>query len=63
MSTAPPDGAHCGPLQDVSIGALLVSSKLEDTLKKLRDIQIAAYAVRSIMDGGSGTAEPDTQVC
>ncbi|BGP30294.1 RNA polymerase II C-terminal domain kinase beta subunit [Rhodotorula toruloides] len=49
--------------QDVSLSALLVSAKLEDTLKKLRDIQIAAWQVQNMMDGGSGVGEgdPNTQ--
>ncbi|BGP23019.1 RNA polymerase II C-terminal domain kinase beta subunit [Rhodotorula toruloides] len=45
--------------QDVSLSALLVAAKLEDTLKKLRDIQIAAWQVHSMMDGGSGVGEGD----
>ncbi|GAA5971527.1 hypothetical protein JCM11641_000627 [Rhodosporidiobolus odoratus] len=45
--------------QDVSLSALLVASKLEDTLKKLRDIQIAAYQVLSMMEGGDGRGEGD----
>ncbi|BGO89812.1 hypothetical protein NBRC10512_007229 [Rhodotorula toruloides] len=49
--------------QDVSLSALLVAAKLEDTLKKLRDIQIAAWQVQNMMDGGSGVGEgdPNTQ--
>ncbi|GAA5931572.1 Ctk2p [Sporobolomyces koalae] len=31
--------------QDVALASILVASKLEDTLKKLRDIQIAAFQV------------------
>ncbi|BGP14100.1 hypothetical protein JCM10213_002397 [Rhodosporidiobolus nylandii] len=45
--------------QDVSLSALLVASKLEDTLKKLRDIQIAAWQVLNMMDGGEGRGEGD----
>lgn len=49
-------------LQDVSIAALLVASKLEDTLKKLRDVQIAAYQVKAAQDGVTAIMEPDQQV-
>jgi CTD kinase subunit beta len=42
---------------------LLVASKLEDTLKKLRDIQIAGYQIKSLQEGGSGQGEPDAQAC
>ncbi|GAA6001245.1 hypothetical protein JCM10207_007483 [Rhodosporidiobolus poonsookiae] len=45
--------------QDVSLSALLVASKLEDTLKKLRDIQIAAWQVANMMEGGEGRGEGD----
>ncbi|GAA6011562.1 hypothetical protein JCM11491_004689 [Sporobolomyces phaffii] len=45
--------------QDVSLSAILVASKLEDTLKKLRDIQIAGYQVANMMDGGPGQSEGD----
>ncbi|GAA5947409.1 hypothetical protein JCM3765_001665 [Sporobolomyces pararoseus] len=45
--------------QDVSLAAILVASKLEDTLKKLRDIQIAGYQVANIMEGGTGQSEGD----
>lgn len=38
---------------------LLVSCKLEDTLKKLREIQIAAYQVKSAQDGVHALTEPD----
>lgn len=51
--------------QDVSVACLLVSSKLEDTLKKLRDIQIAAFQVRAAHEGlhaGGALAEPDPAV-
>jgi hypothetical protein len=47
--------------QDVCLSALLVASKLEDTLKKLRDIQIAGYQIKSLQEGGSGQGEPDAQ--
>lgn len=50
------------PPQDVSLAALLVSSKLEDTLKKLREIQIAAWQINNILEGGPGTADGDTTV-
>lgn len=48
-------------VQDVSVACLLVSSKLEDTLKKLRDIQIAAFQVRAAHEGlqQGALAEPD----
>ncbi|GAA5983186.1 hypothetical protein JCM5350_007911 [Sporobolomyces pararoseus] len=45
--------------QDVSLAAILVASKLEDTLKKLRDIQIAGYQIANIMEGGTGQSEGD----
>lgn len=45
--------------QDVSLSAILVASKLEDTLKKLRDIQIAGYQVQNILEGGTGMSEGD----
>ncbi|GAA6060972.1 hypothetical protein JCM10212_006554 [Sporobolomyces blumeae] len=45
--------------QDVSLSALLVASKLEDTLKKLRDIQIAGWQIANVMDGGPGLGEGD----
>ncbi|GAA6058448.1 hypothetical protein JCM3770_005083 [Rhodotorula araucariae] len=45
--------------QDVSLATLLVASKLEDTLKKLREIQIAAWQVSNLLDGGSGIGEGD----
>lgn len=45
--------------QDVAIATLLVSSKLEDTLKKLREIQIAAYQVKAAQEGANAFAEPD----
>ncbi|KAG0659513.1 hypothetical protein C6P46_005150 [Rhodotorula mucilaginosa] len=48
------------PYHDVSLAALLVASKLEDTLKKLRDIQIAAYQVSNLLEGGSGLGEGDS---
>lgn len=43
------------PYPDVGLAALLVASKLEDTLKKLRDIQVAAAQVQHafLNDGGS----------
>jgi len=46
----------------VSLSAILVASKLEDTLKKLREIQIAGYQVANMMDGGSGQSEGDQSV-
>ncbi|GAA5919945.1 hypothetical protein JCM1841_000061 [Sporobolomyces salmonicolor] len=45
--------------QDVSLSALLVASKLQDTLKKLREIQIAAWQVTNILEGGTGLGEGD----
>ncbi|GAA5888972.1 hypothetical protein JCM5296_002761 [Sporobolomyces johnsonii] len=45
--------------QDVSLSALLVASKLQDTLKKLREIQIAAWQVTNILEGGTGQGEGD----
>ncbi|GAA5914114.1 hypothetical protein JCM8208_005147 [Rhodotorula glutinis] len=45
--------------QDVSLATLLVASKLEDTLKKLREIQIAAYQVSNLLEGGNGMGEGD----
>lgn len=51
---------HQTTRQDVSVGALLVASKLEDTLKKLREIQIAAHHVKIDQEGGSRVlSEPD----
>ncbi|BGP54095.1 RNA polymerase II C-terminal domain kinase beta subunit [Rhodotorula sphaerocarpa] len=49
------------PHQDVSLACLLVASKLEDTLKKLRDIQIAAWQVQNLLDGGTGVGDGDPQ--
>ncbi|GAA5829681.1 hypothetical protein JCM11251_000248 [Rhodosporidiobolus azoricus] len=46
--------------QDVSLSTLLVASKLEDTLKKLRDIQIAAWQVANMMEGGDGRGEGES---
>ncbi|GJN88349.1 hypothetical protein Rhopal_001314-T1 [Rhodotorula paludigena] len=48
--------------QDVSLSALLVASKLEDTLKKLREIQIAAWQVTNLLEGGNGMGEGDVAV-
>ncbi|GAA5882578.1 hypothetical protein JCM16303_002053 [Sporobolomyces ruberrimus] len=45
--------------QDVALSAILVASKLEDTLKKLRDIQIAGHQIANIMEGGTGQSEGD----
>lgn len=45
----------------MAIATLLVSSKLEDTLKKLRDIQTAAYQIKAAQDGANPFAEPDQQ--
>ncbi|GAA6037000.1 hypothetical protein JCM8097_005502 [Rhodosporidiobolus ruineniae] len=50
---------HDFAYQDVGLAALLVASKLEDTLKKLRDIQIAGWQVLNMMDGGEGRGEGD----
>ncbi|SCZ94720.1 BZ3500_MvSof-1268-A1-R1_Chr12-3g04069 [Microbotryum saponariae] len=47
--------------QDVSLAALLVASKLHDTLKKLREIQIAGSQVNQIVQGGNGLGEGDPQ--
>ncbi|ORY79710.1 hypothetical protein BCR35DRAFT_331959 [Leucosporidium creatinivorum] len=44
---------------DVSLSALLVASKLEDTLKKLREIQIAGWQVLNLVEGGTGVGEGD----
>ncbi|GAA5862899.1 hypothetical protein JCM3774_006680 [Rhodotorula dairenensis] len=41
------------PYHDVSLAALLVASKLEDSLRKLRDIQIAAAQVQHAFEGGT----------
>lgn len=49
--------------QDVSLAALLVASKLEDTLKKLKDIQIAGHHVKVSLEGASLPPEPDLHVC
>lgn len=46
----------------MAIAVLLVSSKLEDTLKKLRDIQIAAYQIKAAQDGANPFTEPDQQI-
>ena len=46
--------------QDVAVASLLVSSKLEDTLKKLREIQVAAYQIKAAQEGlGNALLEPD----
>jgi hypothetical protein len=37
---------HVGMLQEVCLAALYVSTKMNDTLKKPRDILMASYAVR-----------------
>jgi CTD kinase subunit beta len=34
------------PMQDVTLAALYVSSKMQDTLKKPREILMASYTVR-----------------
>jgi CTD kinase subunit beta len=47
--------------QDIAISTLLVSSKLEDTLKKLREIQVAAFQVKAAEEGLTSLAEPDQQ--
>ncbi|GAA5904038.1 Ctk2p [Sporobolomyces salmoneus] len=46
--------------QDVSLSAILVASKLEDTLKKLRDIQITGFQIANMMEGGTGQSEGDS---
>ena len=48
--------------QDVAIAALLVAAKVQDTLKKLREIQIAAWQVQNIIEGGTGIGEGDLTV-
>ncbi|GAA95604.1 uncharacterized protein L969DRAFT_92734 [Mixia osmundae IAM 14324] len=48
--------------QDVCIAATLAASKLEDTLKKLREIQIAAHSVLAMLEGRNGLTEPDPQI-
>lgn len=49
--------------QDVAIASLLVSSKLEDTLKKLREIQIAAYQIKAAQEGqATAMLEPEPSV-
>ncbi|KAH8926016.1 hypothetical protein BT69DRAFT_1279234 [Atractiella rhizophila] len=45
--------------EHVAMAALLVSCKQEDTLKKTRDIQVAGHQLKSIVEGGKGTGEPD----
>ncbi|SCV68920.1 BQ2448_1940 [Microbotryum intermedium] len=47
--------------QDVSLASLLVASKLHDTLKKLREIQIAGWQVHQIVQGGNGLGQGDAQ--
>ncbi|KAH9814727.1 cyclin-like protein [Melampsora americana] len=44
---------------EVSISSLMLASKMEDTLKKLRDIQMIAWLVRNIQEGGTGQGEPE----
>ncbi|KAL8293199.1 hypothetical protein RQP46_000893 [Phenoliferia psychrophenolica] len=48
--------------QDVSLAVILSASKLEDTLKKLREIQIAGWQILNIIEGGPGTGEGDATV-
>lgn len=47
---------------DVSIASIWLASKLEDTLKKLREIQLAAWFVRNIQEGGNGLGEPEGSI-
>ncbi|PLW31308.1 hypothetical protein PCASD_13647 [Puccinia coronata f. sp. avenae] len=49
-------------LHDVSIATVWLASKLEDTLKKLREIQLAAWLVRNIQEGGNGLGEPEPSI-
>ncbi|KAH9460013.1 hypothetical protein MJO29_003954 [Puccinia striiformis f. sp. tritici] len=49
-------------LHDVSIATVWLASKLEDTLKKLREIQLAAWLVRNIQEGGNGLGEPEASI-
>ncbi|KNZ58039.1 hypothetical protein VP01_2009g2, partial [Puccinia sorghi] len=49
-------------LHDVSIASVWLASKLEDTLKKLREIQLAAWLVRNIQEGGNGLGEPEVSI-
>lgn len=44
---------------EVSISSLMLASKMEDTLKKLRDIQMTAWVIRNIQEGGTGQGEPE----
>ncbi|KAM0792566.1 hypothetical protein ACM66B_005229 [Microbotryomycetes sp. NB124-2] len=48
--------------QDVSIAALLVAAKHQDTLKKLRDIQVAAWQVQNMIEGGTGQGDENSAV-
>lgn len=45
------------------MAALLVASKLEDTLKKLKDIQVTGHFVKAALDAGTIPPEPDLHVC
>ncbi|MBW0476352.1 hypothetical protein O181_016067 [Austropuccinia psidii MF-1] len=47
---------------DVSIAALWLASKLEDTIKKLREIQLVAWLIRNIQEGGNGLGEPKASI-
>ncbi|EGG08838.1 uncharacterized protein MELLADRAFT_115914 [Melampsora larici-populina 98AG31] len=47
---------------EVSISSLMLASKMEDTLKKLRDIQMTAWVIRNIQDGGTGQGEPEPSI-
>ncbi|EFP77774.2 uncharacterized protein PGTG_03730 [Puccinia graminis f. sp. tritici CRL 75-36-700-3] len=49
-------------LHDVSIASVWLASKLEDTLKKLREIQLAAWLVRNLQEGGNGLGEPEPSI-
>ncbi|KAK4053150.1 RNA polymerase II C-terminal domain kinase beta subunit [Microbotryomycetes sp. JL201] len=52
------DFAH----QDISVAALLVAAKHQDTLKKLGSIQIAAWQVQNMIEGGNGQGDGDSTV-
>ena len=49
-------------LKDVAVAAMLVSSKLEDTLKKLREVQIAAFQIKAAQEGVTALMEPDHHI-
>ncbi|KAI8450754.1 cyclin-like protein [Phakopsora pachyrhizi] len=44
---------------DVSTSCIWLASKLEDTIKKLREIQLTSYQIKNVQDGGNGSIEPD----